>query len=155
VTWTYNKLQDKEREWAKQNKQPFGEKCIRVVGGKKMAKSAVDKVAGNGRFGFSTRRGKKDDSSVSLVKGLDEQWKSGRKSIARRRKNVCKMMTTQGIKSMEMDGCDKYEKFVEQAVASEEKRIIVNRARRETRRVNRNPKARRGHARRKTKNFNS
>lgn len=148
MIWTYNRLQGEARDWARKNRIPIGEKCLPAKGRKAMGKSAIDKIAGNGSFGFSTRRGREDGDTACMTRGLDNQWKSGRGSIVRRRKNICRMMTTKAIDGMQMDRFERHEVSVKKNLARQIKMAQAKTLMREIRSRNRNPKARRGHKRR-------
>lgn len=143
MIWTYNRLKEQAREWALQNKHPLAERCVKVIGGKKMAKSGIDSIAGNGTFGFSTRRGKTDGVPVKLTKGLDGQWKSGRGSVAKRKKNVCRMATSEEIKRMQMDKVDIQELVQKEAQLIAMEKEIERQERKQNRRAKRNHRARR------------
>lgn len=145
MTWTYNRLKNEARQWARKNRIPTGERCVPVKGGRKMSKSAITEVAGDGSYGFSTRRDKKDGETTKVVKGLDGQWKAWRGTSVRRRKNVCRMLTANQIKGLQMDSDDRLDAFTKEAIIHqvrlEKERVI----RRQLRKRNRNPRARRGH----------
>ncbi len=149
MTWTYNRLNGKAREWARRNRIPTGERCVPVKGGRKMGKSAITKVAGDGSYGFSTRRDKKDGETTKMVMGLDGQWKAWRGTSVRRRKNVCRMATKGQIKKMEMDDYDRLESLTKEAIIHQVKLEKERAIRRELRKRNRNPRARRNHNKRK------
>lgn len=136
MNWTYNRLEGKAREWAVANNQPRGERCVKVNGGHQMGKSAVDDIAGNGLYGFSTRRGKQDEDK-GMVRGMDGQWKAKRGSIAKRRKNTSRLATTEQIRLMQMDSLEKEERAARLAET-------LMRRRKDLRRKSRNNRARRG-----------
>lgn len=149
MIWTYNSLKGESRKWARENRIPVGERCIPVKGRRKMGKSAIDRVAGNGVHGFSMRRNKGDGETTKMVRGLDNQWKPGRGTIVRHRKNICQMATNETIKTMQMDDHDKRKALAKEVIVRQERLAREKTIKRELRKRNRNPKARRGYNRRK------
>lgn len=141
MTWTYNVLKGEARKWAQENKVPTSEKCTRVVGGKHMGKfgDSLSRVAGNGLHGFSSRRQRQDP--VKMTVGLDGQYKKDRKTVVRRRKNVCRLWNQSQIRKAQMDSTDKFVAFLAETPHLLAKRIVKKAARRR----NRNHRARRGH----------
>lgn len=142
--WSYNRLNGEAVEWAKKNEMPKAEYCIRVKGGKKMAKSTVETVAGNGLYGFSMRK-RRNAEEASITVGMDGQYKSGRGSVARRRKNVSRLASKEQIKLSMMDEFDKKkvqerDDFLQNIKL--EREMALKKALRKSKR---NPKARRGH----------
>lgn len=149
MTRYYNRLDGEARKWAGQHSYPKSERCVRVNGVRKRAKSDVDKVAGNGTFGFTMRRGKGDGDETKMVVGLDGQFKKKRGTVARHRKLVNKTWTLEQIRKAQMDELE----IEEQAQKEEIRRVRKAEQDRETRRVmrgsKRNPKSRRGHRKKK------
>jgi len=145
----YNRLTGEAREWATENKIPIGERCVRVNGRRRMAEAEVDKVAGNGSFGFSSRRKRDEDDDVKMTEGMYGQFKSGRKTVARRRKMAHNTWTKDEIRKAQMDEFD-----LEQARKEADRKRSIQRAKeqeikRAIRKQNRNSKARRGHSKSK------
>jgi len=86
----YNSLEGEARAWASDNKFSRGEYAIRVKGGKKVSSNAeVARVAGDGRFGFNSRKVCMDP--VRMICGMDGQYIKKRKSVARPRKNISRL----------------------------------------------------------------
>jgi len=141
MTWTYNVLKGEARKWAQENKVPTSEKCTRVVGGRHMGRfgDRLARVAGNGLYGFSSRRQQQDP--VKMTVGMDGQYKKDRKTIVRRRKNVSRLWVDAQIRKAQMDATDKFEGFLKEIPNRLEKIA----ARKAVRRRNRNHRARRGH----------
>ncbi len=87
---SYNRLQGDTREWAVNNQQPRAEYANRVVKGKEVkGNPTLALVAGNGKYGFHSRRHSEDP--VRMVKGLLGQYTKFRKSVARKKKNVSRL----------------------------------------------------------------
>lgn len=87
---SYNRLQGEIREWAFKNDQPRAEYANRVTKGKEVKGNPVlALVAGNGKYGFHSRRHAEDP--VRMVKGKEGQYTKFRKSVARKKKNVSRL----------------------------------------------------------------
>lgn len=93
MAMSYNRLQGENREWAIQNNQPRAEYANIVVKGKMVRSNPeLALIAGNGKYGFHSRRHSEDP--VRMVKGLAGQYTKFRKSVARKAKNVCCLCPT-------------------------------------------------------------
>ena len=124
---SYNRLQGDTREWAINNQQPRAEYANRVVKGKEVrGNPTLAQVAGNGKYGFHSRRHSEDP--VRMVKGKAGQYTKFRKSVARKKKNVSRL-------------CRKRDFGEDDPIAVA---IRQEQAKRMRRRCNRNNKARRG-----------
>jgi hypothetical protein len=139
----YNYLKERRvRKWAGKQKVLVknAEFCVRAVGGKVQKSNAeVARVAGNGRYGFATRR--HDAEERAMTTGRDGQYMKRKKSIARRRKNVSRLATSRQIKIGSKDILQFKEWFWRNATIEGQK--IISREK-ETRKRNRNRKASRG-----------
>ncbi len=90
---SYNRLQGDTREWAFKNDQPRAEYANRVTQGKEIkGNPSLSLVAGNGRYGFHSRR--HAENPVRMSKGLLGQYTKFRKSVARKKKNVSRLCPT-------------------------------------------------------------
>ena len=90
MAMSYNRLQGEIREWAFRNDQPRAEYGNRVVGGKEIRSNPkLSLVAGNGKFGFHSRRHAEDP--VRMIKGRAGQYTKFRKSVARKKKDVSRL----------------------------------------------------------------
>jgi len=86
----YNRLDGQDREWAVSHKWSRAEYAERVKKGKQAKGNVgVARVAGDGQYGFSSRRVATDP--VGMTEGLDKQYLKNRKSIAKPRKNTCRL----------------------------------------------------------------
>ncbi len=122
----YNRLEGQAREWAISQRMPRAEYGERVKSGKQIRSNArLAMIAGDGTFGFNSRRRAKD--SVKITKGTQGQYMCLRKSIARKKKNVCQLGSSQSFVIAD--------KLLQKQQERKEKRIL--------RRKNRNKKARR------------
>jgi len=107
----------------------------RVKGGRRFSSNGdLDKVAGDGRYGFTTKR-----PFVNITKGLDGQNIKSRKTACRPRKNVCKLATNESIRigTINSDPLRREERLARQ----EQEAKMRQKA---TRAKNRNPRARKG-----------
>lgn len=87
MAMSYNRLQGETREWAIQNHQPRAEYANRVVKGKMVRSNpGLSLIAGNGKYGFTSRRHAEDP--VRMIKGRAGQYTKFRKSVVRKKKNV-------------------------------------------------------------------
>lgn len=123
---SYNRPSENNVKFAQKNHIYIGEYCIRNV--EKRAKSEstqLDKIAGNGRYGFPAKRIPKEP--VRIVKGLDGQDKKARKSVVKPRKNVCRLWSLSDIKRVSCDPIVRKEKL---AIARKNKRTRNHGARR-------------------------
>lgn len=93
MAMSYNRLQGEIREWAFRNGQPRAEYANRVVKGKEVRSNPeLALIAGNGKYGFTSRRHAEDP--VKMIKGRAGQYTKFRKSVARKAKNVCRLCPT-------------------------------------------------------------
>ncbi|KKL15250.1 hypothetical protein LCGC14_2507480 [marine sediment metagenome] len=124
---SYNRLQGNTREWAFKNNQPRAEYANRVTRGKEIkGNPSLSLIAGNGKYGFHSRRHAEDP--VRMVKGKEGQYTKFRKSVARKKKNVSRLCPT------------KYLSYYDPIAVA----IREEQTKRMQRRRNRNGKARRG-----------
>lgn len=140
----YNRLEGEIREWARNNRFNTSERCVRVKEPNKHAFSPIEFVAGNGTLGFSTRRGEGEDYDLCMVKGLEGQWKSGRGTACRKRKNVSRLATLEQFRRMMMDDYELAQEAAKLDAIRQDKAKTADQLKRELRKKNRNPKARRG-----------
>lgn len=90
MVMSYNRLQGGTREWAFRNDQPRAEYANRVTKGKEIrGNPGLALLAGNGKYGFHSRRHAEDP--VRMSKGLLGQYTKFRKSVARKKKNVSRL----------------------------------------------------------------
>ncbi len=90
MAMSYNRLQGDTREWAINNQQPRAEYANRVTKGKEVrGNPTLALVAGNGKYGFHSRRHSEDP--VRMVKGKAGQYTKFRKSVVRKKKNVSRL----------------------------------------------------------------
>lgn len=90
---SYNRLQGENREWAIKNHQPKAEYANRVSKGKEVKSNPeLALIAGNGKYGFHSRRHSEDP--VRMVKGKAGQYVKFRKSVARKAKNISRLCPT-------------------------------------------------------------
>ena len=144
--WKYNRLEGKEREWAKENQLPLSEYCVPVKGGKKFGGPRwIKDKCGNGRTGFSSRR--KNTNETRMERGLEGQWKRKRSTLVRPKS----ARTTSSRRARRIDGSKIT--VVSQVEIAEMRRdpLEVNIQRiaykKSNRARNRNNGARRGHKR--------
>lgn len=122
----YNPLPQENQEWASQHGIWRAEFCKRVKGVPiKPNPDAVTKTAGNGVYGFPARKFSPDKSKMTT--GLYGQHKSARKTIAKKRKNTCRLATNTQVNNTD-------------SLISNERSKSYNKMRR---RANRNSRARR------------
>lgn len=85
----YNSLENPELQFALLHRVQR-EYCERVVDGKKFKQDDVSLIAGDGRYGFQSRRHKRE--VASMVETIDKTGlKKARKTATRPRKETCKM----------------------------------------------------------------
>lgn len=88
VGYGYNRLEGKDREWAKSNRFDRAEYCVPVKDGKKFNGEEWQKIkCGDGRMGFSTRR--KGQEEVQMEVGMDGQLKKRRHTLIRPKSARC------------------------------------------------------------------
>jgi len=88
----YNSLENPELQFGLLHRVRR-EFCERVVKGKRFKQDEVSLVAGDGRFGFQSRRQKREVASmVQTVDGTG--LKKARKTATRPRKETCKLVTS-------------------------------------------------------------
>ena len=88
----YNPLKGTVRQFAVDNKFSRAEWTSWVKGGRRMATNpGIADVAGNGQFGFHSKRQSADP--VKIMVGIDGQYLRKRANIARRRKPVSPLWT--------------------------------------------------------------
>lgn len=107
----------------------------RVKGGKRFSSNGdLDRVAGNGQYGFTTKR-----PFVNITKGLDGQYVKSRKTACRPRKNICRLATNESIRmgAIDSDIFRRKERLEKQEQETRMRRKIA-------RAKNRNPRARKG-----------
>ena len=108
----YNLLENPSLQFALLHKVPR-EYCERVVKGKKFKQDSVSLIAGDGRFGFQSRRQKREVASmVPTVDGTG--LKKARKTATRPRKEVCKLATSFQIYWNMLDPEEKKSRLEEQ-----------------------------------------
>jgi hypothetical protein len=97
----YNKLENPSLQFAILHK--IGrEYCERVVDGKKFKADSVSLIAGDGRFGFQSRRRKREVSSmVETVDGTG--FKKSKKTACRPRKMPCRLVSSQTLQKLAAD----------------------------------------------------
>lgn len=84
IGFRYNRLEGEAQTWAKENKLPRSEYCVRVKGGKRFSgPDWIKKKCGDGRMGFTTRRKNRDE--VQTEWGLDQQLKRKRLTLVNKR----------------------------------------------------------------------
>ena len=90
MAMSYNRLQGDTREWAIKNNQPRAEYANRVTKGKEVRGiPELALIAGDGKYGFHSRRHSEDP--VRMVKGRAGQYTKFRKSVVRKKKNICRL----------------------------------------------------------------
>lgn len=88
----YNSLENPSLQFALLHRVPR-EYCERVVKGKRFKQDSLTDIAGDGRFGFQSRRRKRE--VASMVKTVDGTGlKNARKTATRQRKETCKLVNT-------------------------------------------------------------
>jgi len=87
----YNQLGESAFQFTLLHPVPL-EYCERVVKGKRFKEDDIGLVAGDGRFGFKAHR---QEEVVSMSPTADGTgWKKARKTVARPRKETCKLATS-------------------------------------------------------------
>lgn len=140
----YNHLENKAREWARENKFALSEYCVRVKGGKRFGgPDWIKKKCGDGRMGFITRHRSRDE--VQTEWGLDEQLKRKRPTLLNKRSVRAAMgrqvRRVDGSKVCLISPWEIMEAMRDPTVMAVQ-RAIYKKAKRAR---NRNNKARRGH----------
>jgi len=137
-------LFDKERDWAKKNKFRHYEATIRVHKGRHKAMAGdIGKIAGDGKYGFTSRRTSKNEDACKMVEGLDGQLLKSRKTIVRKRKNTCILWSPTELFESQLDS-HVLEKRLSEKLGRVQDVVKEQRiAKKETRKRNRNHKARR------------
>lgn len=103
--------------------------CERVVGGKRYKEDSLTPIAGDGRFGFQSRRQKREVAAMVLT--VDKTGlKNARKTATRPRKETCKLVNKFQIYWAELE--------------PEERARRVSEFKKAKRAKNRNKKAREG-----------
>jgi len=136
---TYNHIGKRARNWGddKKVRVKSTEYCVRVKGGKVQSSNpGLAKVAGNGQYGFPTR--KHDQDELGITVGMDGQFMRKRKSLARRKKNISRLATSRQINVGCTDRLILKERFCMHAASDREKVVAERRAKRKR---NRNRKA--------------
>lgn len=101
----YNGLENPELQFALLHRVRR-EYCERVVGGKKFKQDDVSLIAGDGRYGFQTRRQKREVASMVLT--VDKTGlKKSRKTATRPRKEVCKLVNSFHIYWAELEPAER------------------------------------------------
>ena len=97
----YNSLENPDLQFALLHRVPR-EYCERVVKGKKFKEDSVSLIAGDGRYGFQSRRQKREVASmVATVDGTG--FKKSKKTACRPRKEVCKLVSSAELCRLTMD----------------------------------------------------
>ena len=97
----YNNLENPELQFGLLHRVGR-EFCERVVKGKRFKQDEVSLVAGDGGFGFQSRRQKREVASmVETVDGTG--LKKDRKTACRPRKEVCKLVSSMELHRLTMD----------------------------------------------------
>ncbi len=138
----YNLLSGNNKKWSKENGFRHYEATTRVKGGRHKAMSGdVGKVAGDGTYGFSFKRTGEDD--VKMTEGIHGGFVKKRKSIAKKRKNTCLLWSPQELLESQLDD-HVLEKILSEKLGRIQDTVKEQReAKRQTRKRNRNHKARR------------
>jgi hypothetical protein len=88
----YNKLENPALQFALLHRVPR-EFCEKVVKGKRFKEDSLTEIAGNGIFGFQSRRQKRE--VASMVQTIDGTGlKKARKTATKPRKETCKLATS-------------------------------------------------------------
>lgn len=88
----YNRLENPDKQFALLH-GVRREYCEWVKGGKRYKQDSLTEIAGNGRFGFQTRRQKREVASMTVT--VDKTGlKKSRKTVCRPRKEVSKLATS-------------------------------------------------------------
>jgi hypothetical protein len=142
----YNRLQNKDKEWAAEHGIAQSEFCVPVKGGKKFGGPTwLKQKCGDGRLGFSVRR--RNRTEVQMVFGLDGQLIKKRGTLVRRKSS----RATSSRRPKRIDG-SKFSLISSSAIrmAARDPDAIAQRKgeyRKLKRARNRNNNARRGHKR--------
>lgn len=87
----YNRLEGEAKEFVVSRRMSRADYTVPVKGRRKpmSGDSSLTLSAGDGTWGFGTRRNKRD--KVRITEGQDGQYLRKKGSVARKRKNVCRL----------------------------------------------------------------